>query len=78
MTNYRRQFVPGGTYFFIVNLAERRPSLLTEHIDALRAALRYTQVRHPIAIDAIVALADLVSSHSVARPVSRGLSRRAQ
>ena len=39
MTNYRRQFVPGGTYFFIVNLAERRPSLLTEHIDALRAAL---------------------------------------
>jgi len=23
MTEYRRHFVPGGTYFFTVNLAER-------------------------------------------------------
>jgi len=38
MTNYRRNFVPGGSYFFTVNLADRRSRLLTEHINALRSA----------------------------------------
>ena len=32
MTNYRRNFVPAGSYFFTVNLAERRLRLLTENI----------------------------------------------
>jgi putative transposase len=58
MTNYRRYFVPGGSYFFTVNLAERRLRLLTEHINALRASFRYARVRHPFAIDAIVVLPD--------------------
>jgi hypothetical protein len=32
MTEHRRAFIAGGTYFFTVNLADRRQSLLTEHI----------------------------------------------
>ena len=40
MTDYRRNFIAGGSFFFSVNLAERRLSLLTEHIDELRTAFR--------------------------------------
>ncbi len=58
MTNYRRNFVPGGSYFFTVNLADRRLRLLTEHIDLLRAAFRYAQTRHSFEIAAAVILPD--------------------
>ena len=58
MTNYRRNFVRGGSYFFTVNLADRRLRLLTEHISALRTAVRDTRASHPFAIDAIVVLPD--------------------
>jgi hypothetical protein len=30
MTAYRRNFIPGGCFFFTVNLADRRLRLLTE------------------------------------------------
>ena len=40
MTDYRRNFIASGTFFFTVNLAERRQQLLTEHIDELRTAFR--------------------------------------
>ncbi|MET4221727.1 putative transposase [Bradyrhizobium sp. LB14.3] len=56
MTSFRRNFVPGGSYFFTVNLADRSLSLLTTHIDRLRAAFRETSQRHPFTIDAIVVL----------------------
>ena len=58
MTHYRRNFVPGGSYFFTVNLADRRSRLLTDHIDLLRTAFRYARVRHAFMIDAIVILPD--------------------
>lgn len=58
MTNYRRNFVPGGSFFFTVNLSDRRLQLLTEHIDLLRSSFRYTQQRHPFTIEAIVILPD--------------------
>jgi putative transposase len=58
MTAYRRNIVPGGTYFFTANLAERRSALLTEHVDVLRSAFRYTRQRHPFTIEAIVVLPD--------------------
>jgi putative transposase len=35
MSAYRRMRVPGGTYFFTVNLQDRHASLLIEHIDVL-------------------------------------------
>ena len=56
MTNYRRNFADGGTYFFTVNLEDRRLKLLTDHVDQLRGAFRYTRTRHPFEIDAIVVL----------------------
>ncbi|QOZ07767.1 transposase [Bradyrhizobium sp. CCBAU 51765] len=56
MTSYRRNFVPGGSFFFTVNLADRRQSLLTANIDLLRAAFREIRRRHPFTIDAIVIL----------------------
>ena len=58
MTNYRRNRVAGGCYFFTVNLAERRLKLLTDHIGGLRAAFRYTRARHPFEIEGIVVLPD--------------------
>jgi putative transposase len=58
MTNYRRNFIPGGSYFFAVNLADRRLRLLTQHIDLLRAAFQYTRARHPFTVEATVVLPD--------------------
>jgi len=58
MTSYRRNFIPGGSFFFTINLADRKLSLLTTHIDLLRAAFRETRQRHPFTIDAIVVLPD--------------------
>jgi putative transposase len=58
MTAYRRNFVPGGSYFFTVNLADRKRRLLIEHIAALRSAFRVTRSRHPFSIEAIVVLPD--------------------
>jgi putative transposase len=58
MTNYRRNFVPGASFFFTVNLADRQTQLLTQNIDQLRAAFRYTQRRHPFSIEASVILPD--------------------
>jgi putative transposase len=58
MTNYRRNFVPGGSYFFTVNLADRRSRLLTQHVDVLRTAFRQTRAAHPFTTEAIVILPD--------------------
>jgi REP-associated tyrosine transposase len=58
MTSYRRNFITGGSFFFTVNLADRRLHLLTDHIDGLRAAFRQTRLRHPFTIDAMVVLPD--------------------
>ena len=58
MTDYRRNFLPGGSYFFTVNLAERRLALLTERIDVLRAAFRRIRAWHRFTIEAAVILPD--------------------
>lgn len=58
MTNYRRNFIAGGSFFFTVNLAERRLGLLTDNIDKLRAAFRETRRHHPFEIAAMVVLPD--------------------
>jgi putative transposase len=56
MAAYRRNSVAGGSYFFTVNLTERRLPLLTDNIELLRAAFRDIRRRHPFTIDAIVVL----------------------
>ena len=58
MTDYRRNFLVGGSFFFTVNLAERHLQLLTEHVDNLRTAFREIRRRHPFTIDAMVVLPD--------------------
>src|SRR3546814_3894576 len=46
MRTYLRNRTVGGTYFFTVNLAQRRGNrLLLEHVGALRAAFRRTCLR---------------------------------
>jgi len=56
MSEYRRARTPGATYFFTVNLHNRRLALLTQHIQLLRAAVGATKTKHPFHIDAWVVL----------------------
>ena len=58
MSNYRRVRVPDGTYFFTVNLLERRRRLLVERVDDLRASFRAAQAARPFDVLAIVVLPD--------------------
>ena len=58
MRSYLRAFIPGGTFFFTVNLADRSKTLLTDHVDVLRETIRKVRDRHPFHIDAIVILPD--------------------
>lgn len=58
-SSYRRIYIPDSTWFFTVNLAERRDNhLLIEKIDLLRTAFRYVKERKPYLIDAIVIMPD--------------------
>jgi len=59
MPDSRRLRVPGGCFFFTVNLLERRGNaLLTDRIDHLRDAVRHVRRTRPFAIDAFVVLPD--------------------
>ena len=58
MVRYRRNFIPGGTFFFTATLVDRSSRALTEHIEALRAAVRQTRRSQPFPIDAVVVLPD--------------------
>src|SRR5690348_16057743 len=52
MPHYRQNRVPGATYFFTVNLHDRRSNLLVDEIETLREAVRMTRQRRPFHIDA--------------------------
>ncbi len=56
MVLYRRNRVPGGTFFFTVTLADRRSRLLTEHIDLLRGSWRAVRRVRPFETLAVVVL----------------------
>jgi len=58
MPDYRRNRVPGGTFFFTVNLFDRRANLLMARSDALRDAVRQARARRPFHIDAWVVIPD--------------------
>jgi len=45
MVRYRRNRLPGGTYFFTVTLHDRKSAVLTDHIDLFRSAVR-NELRH--------------------------------
>jgi len=57
MPNYRRAFIPGGTWFFTVNLLQRHGNdLLVREIDLLRDVVRNVRDKYPFQIDAWVVL----------------------
>jgi putative transposase len=58
MVRYRRNFIPGGTWFFTVTLADRDSKALVDHIEALRLAFRTARRERPFFIDAVVVLPD--------------------
>ncbi|HEY2784128.1 MAG TPA: transposase [Fimbriiglobus sp.] len=59
MPNYRRNYVPGGTYFFTLVTANRRPILGTDAArQFLREAIRDEQSKRPFDLVAIVLLPD--------------------
>jgi len=58
MVRYRRNLLPGGTFFFTARLDDRRSSALVDHVDKLRAAFRVARAERPFTIDAIVILPD--------------------
>ena len=59
MTNYRRFYTPGATWFFTVNLAKRQGNrLLIEKIDLLRTAFRHVKTTRPFDIVAVVIMPD--------------------
>src|SRR5688572_16593285 len=56
--NYRRVFVPGGCWFFTVNLLDRSSHQLTDNFDLLRHSIFRTKRRLPFRIEAMVVLPD--------------------
>jgi len=56
---YRRSFLPGGTFFFTVVTEDRKP-LFSEptNITTLRSAFREIQVQRPFTLEAAVVLPD--------------------
>ncbi len=56
MSNYRRSNIPGGTWFFTVNLRNRQSDLLTRHIDRLRTVTAAIKRKKPFLINAWVIL----------------------
>ena len=59
MPNYRRTWHPGGTYFFTVNLLQRRRNtFLIQHVESLRQTVQSVRRRHPFVIHAWVVLPD--------------------
>src|SRR4051794_23638691 len=59
MSNYRRAFVPGGTYFFTVVTEGWAPILCDPRARlAMRTAIRTCRDRWPFQVDAVVLLPD--------------------
>ncbi|MDO8236382.1 transposase [Citrobacter werkmanii] len=56
MSTYRRNYINGGTWFFTVNLQDRRSQLLTANIHALRCAIAAVKTARPFRINAWVVL----------------------
>ena len=73
---YRRANIPGGTYFFTVNLAERNKKLLTEEIKLLRTSMNKVKHSHPFRLDAMVVLPDHLHAIWTLPPDDRDYSTR--
>ena len=76
MPDYRRYRVPGGTYFFTINLLNRSSDLLTRHIEALRDSVRRTRIERPFHIDAWVVLPEHIHCVITLPPGDNDFSNR--
>ena len=77
MTEYRRTYIPGASWFFTVNLAERKGNrLLIDKIDLLREAFEYTKQRHSFRMDTVVILTDHLHCIWILPPDDAGFSGR--
>lgn len=77
MPNYRLAFIPGGTWFFTVNLLERKNNdLLIRQIDLLRDTVRAVRKRYPFQIDAWVVLPEHMHAVWTLPPGDADFSKR--
>ena len=77
MPNYRRAIVPGGSYFFTVVTAGRRPILCDDPVrSALRAAIAEVRARWPFTIDAWVLMPNHLHCIWTLPPGDSNYSRR--
>ncbi len=76
MPEYRRRHVPGGSYFFTVNLEDRESRLLVEQIDILRGAYHSVCKEHPFTTRAIVILPDHIHAVWTLPPGDANFSTR--
>ncbi|WP_366042943.1 hypothetical protein [Methylomonas sp.] len=77
MPNYRRALIPGGTWFFTMNLLERKNNdLLIREIDLLRDTVRAVRKRHPFQIDAWVVLPEHLHAVWTLPPGDADFSKR--
>lgn len=56
MVHYRRNFLPGASYFLTIALLSRTSSLLLDHITVLRDAFRAVRTQRPFGLGAVVVL----------------------
>lgn len=77
MPNYRRAFVPGGTWFFTVNFLERHNNnLLAQEVDLLREIVRRARAKYSFHIDAWVVLLDHMHAVCTLSPGDANFSLR--
>jgi REP-associated tyrosine transposase len=62
MVYYRRNLIPGGTYFFTVALQDRSADWLITYVHLLRAAFRKARNERPFIVNAVVILPDHLHS----------------
>lgn len=59
MSDYRRAYSPGGTYFFTLVTHKRVKRFADPHeVERLRTAFQRVKEKHPLVVDAIVVLPD--------------------
>lgn len=77
MADYRRCYVPGGSYFFTV-VTERRAGILLNDAarDCLREAIRHCRRTLPFAVDALVILPDHIHTIWTLPPNDGDFSKR--
>ena len=77
VTAYRRQYIPGASWFFTVNLAERKGNrLLVDNIDLLRDSFACIKRKRQFDMDAVVIMPDHLHCIWTLPPEDAGFSTR--